>query len=212
MSLWSKMFGESAEDRALKDAIKMVWRLVDDEKYQNEMLPPPMKELLKNTAAVDKIEGGSGEFGLDKGNPVPVNGALGELAYLSRLETLSGERMFFHRIGAINSVDVFEAVTTTGSSWHVFFLDLYHSRRSRMAPEGFRVGEPRQFAGFHTFCPKFPYDFVQCKEATPDGLRFGYIPLSSVLPALQRKVFERPLGHKAKIGIVERMMTSRSGP
>jgi hypothetical protein len=208
MSLWSKLFGGVSEDRALKDLMKTIWRLIDDEGYQNDMLPPPMKELIKTkeASAVDKIPNGSGAFGLDKGNPIPVNGVIGELAYLSRLETLQGERLLFHRIGSVNSIDMFEAVTLTGTSWHIFFVNLYHSRRSRLAPEGFRVGEPRQFSGFNRYCPNFPYDFVEQKEATAPGLRIAYIALSNVEPALQQKLFVRPLAHKAKIGIVEGMI------
>jgi hypothetical protein len=209
MSLWSKVFGESPTDKALKDAMRMLWRLVDDEAYQNDILPAPMSDPIKNGAAVDKVPNGSGAFGLDKGNPIPVNGALGELSYLSRIETPKGEFLLFHRIGAINLIDVFEAVTITGSSWHILFLDCYHPRRSRLAPDGFRLGKPRQFSGFHTYCANFPSDFVECKRSAPDGLRIGYVAVSNVEPALRDNRFERPIAHKAKLAIVGGMITSR---
>ncbi len=90
-------------------------------------------------------------------------------------------RILFHRIGAVNTVDVFEAVTYSGSGWFVFFLDMYHPRRSRQAPEGFVIAkEPRQFSGFHNYCKNFPYDFVEAKQESPDMLRLAYIPLSHV--------------------------------
>jgi hypothetical protein len=212
MSLWSKISGSGGKDRLSTGAGELVWKLIDDENYQNNLLPPGMNELIKNASAVDKIPNGVGAFGLNERNPVPVNGAIGELAYLSRLETVNDERLLFHRIGAVHATDVFEAVTITGTSWHILFVDLYHCRRSRLAPDGFRVGERRQFSGFHTYCPNFPYDFVACKEATPDALRLAYIPLSNVVPALEQRLFARPIGHKAKVGIVEGMMTSRTGP
>lgn len=212
MGLWSKVFGGGGQDKALKDAMKMIWQIIDDENYQNNMLPEPMDQLIKGASAVDKLPNGVGEFGLDQRNPIPVNGAIGELSYLSRLETAKGERLLFHRIGAINQIDVFEAVTITGTSWHILFVDLYHSRRSRIAPAGFRLGDPKQFAGFHTYCPNFPYDFVEAMQAAPDGLRLAYVAMSNVIPALQQKLFSRPMAHKAKVGIVESMMTSRMGP
>lgn len=194
---------------AAKSAMEGIWRLIDDEAYQNDMLPAPISDAIKGGSAVDNIPNGCGAFGLDKANPIPVNGALGELAYLSRLETVKGERLLFHRVGAINRIDVFEAVTITGTSWHVLFLDLYHPRRSRLAPEGFRLGEPGQFTGFLTYCPNFPYDFVECKRSAPGILGFAYIAISSVAPALEQKLFSRPLAHAAQVTIVEGMITSR---
>ncbi|MCY4364582.1 MAG: hypothetical protein OXE42_20765, partial [Gammaproteobacteria bacterium] len=71
-------------------------------------------------------------------NPIPVNGSIGQLAYLSKLETERGERILFHRIGAVDTIDVFEAVTFSGSEWFILFVDLYHPRRSRLTPDGFR--------------------------------------------------------------------------
>src|SRR3546814_10801196 len=61
------------------------------------------------------LPNGSGPFGFTETNPIPVNGPIGQLAYLSRLETQSGQRILFHRLGAIDKVDVFEAVTFDGS-------------------------------------------------------------------------------------------------
>src|SRR3546814_6579765 len=61
------------------------------------------------------LPNGSGPFGFTETNPIPVNGPIGQLAYLSRLETQSGQRILFHRLAAIDKVDVFEAVTFDGS-------------------------------------------------------------------------------------------------
>ena len=47
----------------------------------------------------------------------------------------------FHRFGSLKTVDVFEAVTFDGSQWFLFYLDMYHSRRSRLAPDGLRFTE-----------------------------------------------------------------------
>jgi hypothetical protein len=55
-------------------------------------------------------------------NPIPVNGPIGELAYLSKLETVQGERILFHRIGTVNMIDVLEAVTFSGSEWFILFI------------------------------------------------------------------------------------------
>src|SRR3546814_13912845 len=93
------------------------------------------------------LPNGSGPFGFTETNPIPVNGPIGQLAYLSRLETQSGQRILFHRLGAIDKVDVFEAVTFDGSGWFIFFVDLYHPRRRseerRVGNECVRTGSSR---------------------------------------------------------------------
>ena len=212
MGFFSKLLGKEDEGvKALKEAMKMIWQNIDDEKYQNKLLGDEMEALLMSAQAIDERPDGQGVFGLDERNPIPVNGAIGELAYLSRLETNNGERMMFHRIGAINTLDVFEAVTYSGSAWFIFFVDLYHPRRSRKAPPGLRIAsEPRQFSGFHNFCHNFPYDFAEAKQGSPEMLRIAYIPLGNVMPHVEKKVFSRPMSHKAKLDIVMSKMSSRS--
>lgn len=208
MSFFSKLFGKPKDD-PLKNAMQAIYRMIDDEEHQNSLLPDPMAQVIKGGLACDVIPGASGPFGFDPRNPIPVNGAIGELAYLSRLETAQGERLLFHRIGAINKLDVFEAVTYSGSAWYVFFVDMYHPRRSRQAPERFVIAkEPRQFSGFHNFCEDFPYDFVKAKEASPDLLRLAYIPLEHVTTQIADKSFTRPLSHKAKLDIVRGQLSS----
>jgi hypothetical protein len=208
MGFFSKLLGTEKDD-PLKNAMEAIYRLIDNEEYQNKLLPEPLGELIKNTVACDVISGATGQFGFEATNPIPVNGAIGELSYLSRLETLQGERLLFHRIGAIDKLDVFEAVTYSGSAWYVFFVDMYHPRRSKRAPEGFGIAkEPRQFSGFHNHCANFPYDFVKAKQASPDFLRLAYIPLGHVTRQIENKAFNRPLSHKAKLDLVKSQLTS----
>src|SRR5690554_681930 len=115
-----------------------IYRILDDERFQLEMNPPALKSILESAPAYDKYPDGTGPFGYTETNPIPVNGPIGQLAYLSRLETESGQRILFHRLGAIDTVDVFEAVSFNGAEWFILFVDLYHSRRSRLTPDGFR--------------------------------------------------------------------------
>jgi hypothetical protein len=92
----------------------------------------------------DELPGASGEFG-SEGNPIPVNGAGGEVNYLNRLFLLNGERVFFHRVGTVMSplatmpLDRFEVVATDASIWKYLYFAPYHPRRSTKAPLGFRV-------------------------------------------------------------------------
>lgn len=210
MGFLSNLFGENKEQKALREAFEQIHRVLEDEQYQLEMLHPAVRQMVESGPAYDKDPNGSGPFGFMETNPIPVNGAIGELAYLSKLETTSGERILFHRIGAINKVDVFEAVTFSGSEWFILFVDLYHPRRSRLTPEGFRfVKDVAQFSGFHKFCQNFPYDFIEMKQTEREsGLSMAYIAISRVSEQIQKQAFKRPLAHKTKIDLVRSRLTS----
>lgn len=208
MKFLSKILGggeAKRDDAALRAAFDRIQRILDDEEFQLEMVNPAIRDMLKTAPAYDKKPGGKGEFGYSETNPVPVNGPIGELAYLSRLEAGPGKRLMFHRLGSLGTLDVFEAVTFDGSQWFILYLDMYHSRRSKLAPEGLHfTSEVPQFSGFHTYCKGFPYDFIEMKGAEQSsGLSFAYIPISKVSPYLEERVFDRPLAHKAKLELLE---------
>lgn len=210
MGFFSNLFGGNKEEKALRDAFAQIHRILDDEQFQLELVHPAMRAMLESAPAYDKDPNGSGPFGFTETNPIPVNGPIGQLAYLSRLETQLGQRILFHRIGAIDTVDVFEAVTLNGDEWFILFLDFYHPRRSRLAPAGFQIAkEVAQFSGFHKFCDNFPYDFIEKKASENEsGLSIAYIPISKVSNQLQNRVFNRPLAHKAKLELVKSRLSS----
>ena len=210
MGFISKLFGGNKEDKALREAFEQIRRILEDEQFQLDMIHPAMKSMIETCPAYDKDPNGTGPFGFSETNPIPVNGPIGQLAYLSKLETAKGERILFHRIGAVNTIDVFEAVTFSGSEWFILFVDLYHPRRSRLTPEGFRfTQEVGQFSGFHKFCTDFPYDFVEMKQSESEsGLSMAYIAISKVMEPIQSRAYQRPLAHKAKLDLVKSRLTS----
>lgn len=210
MGFLSKLFGENKEEKALREALGHIHRIIDDEKFQLELVHPAMKAMLESAPAYDKDPNGTGPFGFTETNPIPVNGPIGQLAYLSKLETARGERILFHRIGAVDKIDVFEAVTFSGSEWFILFVDLYHPRRSRITPDGFHfTREVAQFCGFHKFCNNFPYDFIEMKQSEREsGLSMAYIAISKVAEFIQNRAYQRPLAHKAKLDLVKSRVTS----
>lgn len=210
MGFLSSLFGGNKEDKALRETFAKIQRILDDEKFQLELVHPAMKAMLESAPAYDKDPNGSGLFGFTETNPIPVNGPIGQLAYLSRLETQSGQRILFHRLGAIDTVDVFEAVTFDGSEWFILFVDLYHPRRSRLTPDGFRfTKDVAQFSGFHKFCENFPYDFVEKKASEREsGLSMAYIAISKVSDHIHNRAFNRPLAHKVKLDLIKGRLSS----
>lgn len=210
MAFLSGLFGGTKEDNALREAFGLINRMIGDEKFQLELLDPVMKEMIESAPAYDKDPHGAGPFGFTESNPIPVNGPIGQLAYMSKLETQSGQRILFHRLGAMDTVDVFEAVSFNGREWFILFVDLYHPRRSRLVPDGFRfTKELGQFSGFTNFCEDFPYDFVEKKGSMRDsGLSMAYIAISKVSDQIKNRVFTRPLAHKAKLELVKSRLSS----
>jgi hypothetical protein len=194
MRFFSRLFGKN-EDKQVEDMIAKINLIRDDENFQNMMLGDLMKDLIEENQGCDIIPGSEGDFGFSSSNPIPVNGPIGQLAYLSKLRTLNGERIFFHRLGSVeNATDVFEAVTFSGSKWFKLYLKMYYPRRSRKAPEGFTLHDgPSSFTGFTHYCENFPLDFVKTKEANSgNGLNIAYAPISLVQPHLERGSFDRP--------------------
>lgn len=213
MGIFSKLSRRNRRkiDPTVAAVFEKIQKLLEDEEFQISACGDQLKELLMSKPALDRVPNGEGPFGFNLANPIPVNGPIGELAYLSRLETKRGERILFHRLGSIGNIDAFESVTFSGSEWHFLFLDYYHSRRSREAPEGFRLAKiAGQFSGFNKFCPNFPYDFADAKRAEDiTGLRMAYIPLGMVDDHIRRRVYRRPPEHEAALAEVQSTLTGR---
>lgn len=206
MGFFSNLFGSKGNEgqKALREAFAIIERVIKDEEYQLEFVHPMMKTMILANPAFDKDPQGTGPFGLVETNPIPANGPIGQLAYLSKLETASGQRILFHRLGSIGTIDAFEAVSFDGREWFILFVDMYHPRKSRLTPEGLRFTQAlAQFSGFTTYCENFPYDFIEKKGAQPTSpVSLAYIAISKVGPQIEAKVFNRPLAHKAKLDLV----------
>jgi hypothetical protein len=201
--------GISLEDE--KIVFDCISKLLEDEQFQLEMTDPKLQAAIEGQPACDRDPEGTGSFGFVETNPIPVNGWVGELAYLSKLETVRGERIFFHRLGSIHTTDVFEAVTFSGSEWFILFVDMYYPRQSRLTPDGFRFRKKvSKFTGFHDRCSNFPYGFIekQRKEAEKQFelkqyLFLGYLARDIVSKQLEGRMFERPPAHKAKLALLK---------
>src|SRR5271170_4559145 len=88
MALWP--FGRKAPSPSLSPEVQRIFekvhRFLDDEAAQNNALPEDFRRTLAESPSCDRIPNCFGEFGRTPTNPIPVNGPVGELIYLSRLE------------------------------------------------------------------------------------------------------------------------------
>lgn len=141
MALWP--FRPKKETTSLSPEVQKIFekviRYLDDELAQNNRLPESFRQVLAKSPSCDRIPTAFGEFGRTLTNPIPVNGPMGELLYLSRLETSYGSAIAFHRLGAFDKVDVFETVSEDGRRWDLLYLSMYFPRKSKEVPYGYRI-------------------------------------------------------------------------
>lgn len=172
MSFFSRLFGSKRKEENKMDAVfERINLLINDDEVQNKFTPALIRELMMEGGAVDEIPGAIGPFGRSPGNPIPVNGPKGEVTYLSRLLTNSGGKIFFHRMGSIsqekidgtsgtNNLDVYELLSDDGNFWDILYLDMYHTRKTRKAPSGYKLQEKTLLLrGTSMPYPQFPKDF-----------------------------------------------------
>lgn len=148
--------------------------LFNSPELQNAALPPELRNKIEAGEDCDMVPHGTGRFGHDATNPIPVNGPMGELTYLSRLRLRdTGSMVFFHKIASRGSIDKFELVNVSGKFVDYLYLDTYHPRTSRLYPDHYTLEKEAVFPrGVTTLVHHFPkglYKLIK-KEAK---LRLG---------------------------------------
>lgn len=175
---------------------------LNDEAAQVNRLPEKFRTRIVANVACDRTPGGEGQFGRTVTNPIPVNGPLGQVIYLSALRA-NNQPILFHRLGSFSEVDIFETVSADGAVWDLLFLSLYYPRRSRVAPQGYALNltEPLagRFYGATTRVEPFPHNLYEAVRNFT--VRFVGIPLPNkhVRELLATKQFVPPETHRLRI-------------
>lgn len=92
----------------------------------------------------DEIPGGTGEFGLCKNNPIPVNGIMANESYLKSLMTSDGMNISWSRLGSCgadnidNPVDIYKIKDSSGNERATIYISPYHPSTSHKAPKGYK--------------------------------------------------------------------------
>ena len=133
-------------------------QLFNSPELQNKTLSPELAEKVMHGEDCDVVNGAEGRFGHDVTNPIPVNGPLGELTYLSRLRLRNtGSMVFFHKIAVKGHIDVFELINVSGRVVDYLYVDMYHPRSSRRYPDGYTMEREAVFPrGVTTKVDTFP--------------------------------------------------------
>lgn len=183
MGIFSRLFKKKDRSSALPDDVRQaldhMMAILNDDDRQNALMPGQLRSALLKGGTVDEIDSAEGPFGRHPCNPIPVNGPLGEITYLSRLITKEdGQHLFFHRLGSGQSIDVYEVVSWDGSVWDVLYFDYYHNRKTRKAPEGYAFAEKVEgITGTNKYLASFPAGVNEAAGSCANGI-LG-VPLSN---------------------------------
>lgn len=203
-----------AETRpAADDAFKKFHKFMDSENAQNKRLIEPHRSEVRAGADCDEIVGVVGEFGRDPRNPIPVNGPLGEIIYLSNLRTDS-QHIMFHRLGAVSNVDVYETVSLDGAKWDILFLHQYHPRKSRVSPSGYQIvtgpERNRLLLGVDDFVAEFPDNLADAIASMSERMFKLRVRPQHISTALERAIFKRPAAHVEQLNVVLSVLRRQS--
>ena len=202
MGLFGSLFGNSNKSDLPPEIESIFSKLSDflgDESQQNSKMPPQMKQMLEKGESVDEISGAHGEFGKCLTNPIPVNGPIGELVYLSRLAKLGTDaKILFHRLGSINTIDIYETVSIDGLFWDFLYFSYYHPRKSRIAPKGYIIRDVQSqplFYGTNRNVPDFPIGLQSAIRDTTENMLGIPLPPPEVREVEESVKFSRPESH-----------------
>lgn len=196
------MFGffkkRNQEQHALHDIFSKMSDVLSNDDLQNRLSGPQMYSYLKALPAYDARPnaGHEGPLGEVRLNPIPANGPIGSLVYLSSLRHSSGSRITFHRVQSIERVDMYEYVTLDGLHWGWLFVDMYHFRKSKPTPDGFtKLPPPQQLTGFYHYWDDFPFGYALQKEALQSDLGLLYCSIQLVSEQMKGRDFTPPYSH-----------------
>ncbi len=162
-----KLFsGKKHEDDEVERIFKYIFDFLHNEETQNGKASAYIRENIIKFNAVDEITGTTGEFGRAITNPIPVNGAVGEIIYLSLLRSRQGMPIIFHRIGSTwpegwhGSIDCYEVRSLDGELSEKLWLDFHFRGKSKKAPIGYQLEKKFDrfniFYGTNAYVPTFP--------------------------------------------------------
>lgn len=200
MSWFASLFNRGKSANApVDDLFEKLHSFLNSEEKQNERLPPKLRNMIANAPSVDTLPNAFGEFGKDLNNPIPVNGPVGSVLYLSGLETATGSRVAFQRLGSIASVDAYEIVAFDCRQWDVLYLNMYYPRKSRKLPNGYKPTSPSQFRalvrGTTDYSLHFPKQSFQQTAAFCTKM-FGLSIADPSLKAFDTIAVSRPRKHE----------------
>lgn len=161
------------------DSLEKEGQVHDTQDQQKKFLIETEDEELVKIALkgenTDQLKNARGKFGHFHRNPILTNGLHGTMIYLGKLSAgKNKKKILFHCLGKFpNSITnkgdiyIYEVVDERFEVWDILFVDMYHPRRSNIAPEGYvfepynhNTGDKDSSLGTHQMCSNFPFNLV----------------------------------------------------
>jgi hypothetical protein len=107
-----------------------------------------MSEMNKDGCTSDEMPEGTGEFGLEPTNPIPVNTVQGSILYLGGLRAPDGTRVNNERLGSLKvdniqkPIDKYLISHEDGSEIAIIYISPYQAKNSKKAPKGLEQVSP----------------------------------------------------------------------
>lgn len=141
-----KFFWESFQGYGRKKKPKSVLDELNSIKQIQEIkkIYEGIRNLNEDATDQDMIPGGTGEFGYEKTNPIPVNTIIGNTVYLDRLRTPDGTKVRYERLGSTHA----ENINCPVDIYNIFdgeikiatlYISPYNKKNSSLAPKGFKL-------------------------------------------------------------------------
>lgn len=194
MSWFSKLFSGRSGSERVEQALARAREIMMSDAQQNAFLEASWQP--RFGAAIDSWPNAEGAFGRDRRNPIPVNGPLGEILYISQLRTKDGAPFLGHLVRTVaNSVDVYEIVSLDDRHWDLLYFDPFAPEKSRLTPDG--LVRETDF-GAHPFRFAVNIRVEDFPRGMPAALARSFAPLmipfkpSLIKSALDAHPFQRP--------------------
>ena len=177
MSFWNKIFGgQSEEEKFLDEISREIYFFLNDDDEQNKTMPPLLRANITE-GRHSFVPNGEGAFGRDIRNPIPCNGIVGEVTYLSRMVLeyeVDGETEYqgftFHRLGSIDCIDVYEIISYDGRIYDKLYLNMYYEYKSDYVPLGYNMRDSLALIrGISELNNNFPYQQAEYAAAWAEG-------------------------------------------
>ncbi|MDP3989130.1 MAG: hypothetical protein Q8P93_02755 [bacterium] len=204
-----------------KKKLDETWEEQRDEVLRYPARVSKLREGILAGENCDQITGAVGEFGRCATNPIPVNGPFGEIKYMNKLKVIDGPGFVFHRPGSVvaenqkRPVDIFEIVSIDGRHWDILYFNMWHPRRSTIAPKGCWLEPFHEIHSRHRLCfgsteydDRFPFGLPDIL-ASQDSLGEGMAKRLRIF--LAESSFIRPESHNAKLREVSLFGRSSAG-
>lgn len=207
MDFLSKIFGKKKSNDDLpgnvRDALFRLTSILNDDEKQNALMPDDFQKKCLVDGEIDISIGNNIDFGRTPHLAIPVNGPLGELTYLSRLQTATGSRFFFHRLGSIKyesrNIDVFEIVSWNGALFDILYFDYYHNKKIEIAPSGYSFANRVEgLTGINQYIDKFPQNIYEATQALAKKI-LGAPLANPLMRHVDTSKIKRPLEFGKKI-------------